>query len=173
MHWIQFGHFHGIWGNHDRLLEMRRRLKRMEVLEIAGKRLGLVHGTFYPVGRQRRLKAWFKKEKIDILLFGHSHVVTTKTLDGVFLFNPGSVTGKFPATHGSFGLLTLNGTIESQVIAVQYQTPVLRRAILNVPSWIIRQGTAFLESWPYCNLSRFWDTFRSLLRLASQNQERH
>jgi uncharacterized protein len=152
----KLGNFFGIWGNHDRLPEMRQRLKRIEVLEIDGKRIGLIHGLFYPVGRQRRMMAWFKKYKIDILLFGHSHIVTNKIVDGVFLFNPGTVTRKFPATQGSFGLLTLNGSITSKVIPIKYNLPAKRKLLMLLPTLVIREGTRFLESWPYIDISPLW-----------------
>jgi uncharacterized protein len=155
----KLGNFHGIWGNHDRLPEMRQRLKRIEILEVGGKRLGLIHGLFYPVSRQRRLKAWFKKDQIDILLFGHSHMVTSKILDGVLLFNPGSVVGKFPASHRSFGLLILNGTVETQVIPIENNVPIRHNPFREIPAWIIRTGTGFLESWPYIDLSPLWSRF--------------
>ncbi len=154
----RLGNFYGIWGNHDRLPEMRRRLKRIEVLEIDGKRLGLIHGLFYPVGRQRRMIAWFKKYKIDILLFGHSHVVTNKIVDGVFLFNPGTVTCKFPATQGSFGLITLNGAIASRVIPIKYDLAFKRKLLMLLPTLVIREETRFLEAWPYIDLSPLWSS---------------
>jgi uncharacterized protein len=151
------GKFRGIWGNHDRLPEMRRRLKRMEIIEIGGKRVGLIHGLFYPVGLHRRLKAWFKQDNLDILLFGHSHVATIKKLGKVLLFNPGSVTAKFPAAFGSFGIMTLNGAVKSQIIPVQNNISLKTRILTAIPAWIIREGTSFLESWPYIDFSFLWN----------------
>jgi uncharacterized protein len=156
-----FGNFYGVWGNHDRLPEMRRCLKRMEILEVGGKRLGIIHGLFYPVGLQRRLKVWFKHHQIDILLFGHNHAVTRKILNGILFFNPGTLTGKFPATHGSFGLLTLNGTVTSQVIPIYYDIPLKQKIITTIPAWIIREGTNFLNSWPYIDLSPLWNKLKN------------
>jgi uncharacterized protein len=162
----KLGNFFGIWGNHDRLPEMRRRLKRMEVLEIDGKRVGLFHGFFYPVGAQRRMIAWFKKYRIDILLYGHSHTVTNKIIDGVFLFNPGSVTGKFPATQGSFGLLTLNGSVSSEIIPINYNLPLKKRLLIWLPNLVIREGTRFLGTWPYIDLTQLWASIKLALRRA-------
>jgi putative phosphoesterase len=163
------GNFHGIWGNHDRLPEMRKRLNRIEVLEVDGKRLGLIHGLFYPVGREKRLKAWFKNYKIDVLLFGHNHLVTCKIVDGILLFNPGTVTCQFPATQGSFGLLTLNGTITGKVIAVKHCSPMWKKYLILVPSLFIREGTRFLESWPYMDLSPLWSNAGIILKRLSLN----
>ena len=163
--------FAGVWGNHDRLPVMREKLNRTEVLEIGGKRLGLVHGTFFPVGRQRRLKAWFKKHRIDILLFGHSHVVTRKMVDGVLLFNPGTVTCKFPASCGSFGILTLDDTVTSEIVILHSNISFLRRLLTALPAWIIREGTVFLESWPFPDISRWRQVFRAAGRKAAGHIE--
>lgn len=152
----ELGNFYGIWGNHDRIPEMRQKLNRIEILEVGGKRLGLIHGLFNPIGRQRRLKAYFKKRNIDVLLFGHSHLVTNKMEEGILLFNPGTVTSQFPAAQGSYGLLTLNGTIMSKVIQIKYDIPFRRKLLILFPSLFIREGTRFLESWPYIDLSPLW-----------------
>lgn len=163
----KFSNFYGIYGNHDRLPEMRT-LKKMDVLEIAGKRLGIIHGLFYPVGRQRRMKAWFKKDNIDILLFGHSHVITSKVIDGIPVFNPGTLTGQFPATFNSYGLLTLNGTIDCEIIRWNKHTPIRRQLLTFIPALIIRNGTVFLESWPYIDISPFMRGLRFTLKKVKQ-----
>jgi len=157
------GRFYGIWGNHDRLPEIRQRLKRMEVVEIAGKRLGLIHGLFDPVARLRRLKYCFKDEDVDILLFAHSHLITQKMLDGVFLFNPGTVSSKFPASQGSFGILTLDGSIKSEIIILDKTAPVRWKWLWFLPAALIRYGTIFLEAWPYIDFSS-WNFFTKHIR---------
>lgn len=159
----KLGNFYGIQGNHDRLPEMRRRLKRIEILEVDGKRMGLIHGLFSPVGRQRRMLARFKKQKIDILLFGHSHLISSKMVEGIFLFNPGTVTCRFPASQGSFGLLTLNGSVNSKVIPIEYDFPVSWKLLTLLPALIIREGTRFLESWPYIDFNPLQGQVRLLL----------
>ncbi len=163
----QTGKFCGVWGNHDRLPEMRRKLNRLEVREVDGKRIGLIHGLFYPPGRQRRMLHWFKKQNIDIMLFGHSHLITQKTIGGVYVFNPGTVTCKFPAIRGSFGLLTLNGAVSTQVIILGGKGTLTWKILTAFPAWFIREGTGFLESWPYLDLSPVWNFLRPLKRVIS------
>jgi uncharacterized protein len=164
----KLGNFYGIWGNHDRLPVLRKELNKMEVIELGGKRLGLIHGFFYPVSSQRRMKYWFREHDIDILLYGHTHSVTKKTIDGVLLFNPGAVTCKFPATMGSFGLLTLDGTITTEIIPTGELLPMKKRLLFLIPAFVIKNGTRFLESWPYVNTGplvnlsrRIWSTISS------------
>jgi uncharacterized protein len=163
------GNFYGIYGNHDRLPVLRKELKKMEVIELGGKRLGIIHGFFYPVSSQRRMKYWFREHNIDILLYGHTHSVIQKTINGVLLLNPGSVICKFPAIMGSFGLLTLDGSTKFEIIPTGDLLPAKKRLLFLIPAFIIRNGTRFLESWPYVDtaplvkLSRnFWASIRSV-----------
>ena len=115
----QLGKFYGVAGNHD-FARIRSLLPETDVLEIDGKRLGLVHGngSSMPSGLQRGLKARFKGEKLDAILYGHTHVIQNKVVDDTLYFNPGSVAGKFPAYRRSYGILRVNGTIESEVIPI-------------------------------------------------------
>ena len=147
------GNFHGIIGNHDSLID-RRELKVMDVVEICGKRLGLIHGLFIPIARPKRIRALFRKHKVDVLLFGHNHLAINKIQKGILIFNPGTVTNRFPSTYGSFGMLTLetNGAISSEIIHLDCQTKPpdnLRQKILAV---IIRNAIIWLEACPYMDI---------------------
>jgi putative phosphoesterase len=147
----KMGNFFGIIGNHDDSIG-RKELKVIEVVELAGKRLGLIHGLFLPIARPKRMRAWLKKYDVDALLFGHNHLVTNRMMNGVFLFNPGTVTGQFPATQATFGLLTLDGSITGEIVPLDYDIPYLRKKTLKIIAAIIRSGIRWLEAWPYIDL---------------------
>jgi uncharacterized protein len=156
----KFTRFCGVIGNHDSLIG-RQKLNVVEILELGGKRLGLIHGLFLPMARPKRMVAWLRKYNIDILLCGHSHLAASRTLNGVFLFNPGTVTGQFPATQASFGILTLNGDIKSEIIHLQDMQP--KDYLHKIMASVIRSGIRFFEAWPYIdirfilkNINRTW-----------------
>jgi len=166
----QLGHFYGIIGNHDSQIG-RKQLNVIEVIEMAGKRLGLIHGLFLPMARPKRMRAWLKKYDIDVLLFGHNHLITQKTVGGVYLFNPGTVTGQFPATQATFGMLTLNGTIKGEIIPLDYSIPYRRNKLLRALAFLIRLGIRWLEAWPYIDpRPAVRSTKQHLLRLGVQIQ---
>jgi uncharacterized protein len=168
----KMGNFYGIYGNHDRLPILRKELKKIEVIELNGKRLGIIHGFFCPVSSQRRMKFWFKEHNIDILLYGHTHSVLKKNLNGVLLVNPGSVICKFPATKGSFGLLTLDSSMDFKVISTGDNLPFRKRLLFTVPALIIRNGTRFLESWPYIDTAPLVSLFRKIWGLVRLNYQK-
>jgi len=114
----RLGNFYGVVGNHD-FTRIRAVLPETDVLDVDGKRLGLVHGDGrMPSGLQRGLKARFKGERLDAILYGHTHITQNEVIDDTLYFNPGSVAGRFPAYRRSYGILHVNGTIESEVIPI-------------------------------------------------------
>lgn len=111
----ELGDFHGVCGNMDPL-SIKMALPEKEVLEIGGKRIGLIHGSGAPWDLATRVRGQFLD--VDAVLYGHSHVACSETLEGVLCVNPGSATGKFPANGETFGILTVSDDIEGEIIAL-------------------------------------------------------
>jgi|SRR3990170_979200 len=94
-------------GNGDDQLSNDRRVKDAHLLEIEGLSIGLTHGVDYPEPPWRSLETAMEYEfgrRVDVLVFGDSHVSLVETYKGIFLVNPGSLT--FPN-----GLVNVPGTI--------------------------------------------------------------
>jgi len=97
-----------VHGNMDST-ELKKALPEKEVFEVNGRRIGLVHGSGAPFGIAERVRRQF--EKVDVIIFGHSHEPCNRYIQGVLLFNPG------PA-RDSFGLLTITDVIKGQILRV-------------------------------------------------------
>jgi predicted phosphodiesterase len=143
----KLNNFYGIAGNHDDKF-LRRELKGMAVLEIGGKRLGLFHGFFIPVAIQKRMKAVFKKHKIDALL----------------MFNPGSVTGHFPASSASFGLITLDGSISGEIVPLEGTHNAARSYLVQLVAVLFQKAMRRLETWPYPDFPQYTTNMRLALK---------
>src|SRR4030042_223061 len=115
----KLGNFWGVTGNHD-FAKIRAVLPATDVLEVNGKRLGLVHGhgSSMPRGLQKGLRARFNGQKIDAILYGHTHVTRSRMVEDVLYFNPGSAAGRFPAYRKSYGVLTVNGDIKAEIFPI-------------------------------------------------------
>jgi putative phosphoesterase len=115
----KLGNFWGVTGNHD-FAKIRAVLPPTDVLEVHGKRLGLVHGhgSSMPRGLQKGLRARFNGQKLDAILYGHTHVARNRMVGDVLYFNPGSAGGRFPAYRRSYGVLTVDGTIKAEIFPV-------------------------------------------------------
>ena len=81
----------GVAGNVDdeRIIE---RLGYKKLVEIEGKRIGMVHGHGQG-GTTPSRKEGFADTEVDCILFGHSHIPFKEHVQGC-RFNPGSATDK-------------------------------------------------------------------------------
>ena len=109
------GAFRGVYGNMDPPA-VRVVLPEKEVLELGGKRIGLVHGWGAPVGLQKRALDCFSD--VDAVLYGHSHMARSEVVDGVLVLNPGSGSGSFPARRKTYGVLVIEETIRSEIVTI-------------------------------------------------------
>jgi hypothetical protein len=155
--------FYGIAGNHDDDL-VRHELKGMEILQVDGKQLGLFHGFLLPFAGQKRMKVLFKEYKIDAILYGHTHFAISKSIDDVFVFNPGSVTGSFPANYASFGLLTLDGSISGEIVYLEKTHKIAGGFLGQFATMLLQRVVCWVETWPYPDFPQYMAKTRPALR---------
>ncbi len=116
-------------GNNDPP-EIVRRYGRRRVLEIAGVRVGMVHGDEGRGARtvDRAVNAFGGADaaagELDAVLFGHSHVPLLERRGRLLLLNPGSPTDRRRQPAFSYAILT----VESGVLAARSVTYPDRRA---------------------------------------------
>ncbi len=94
-------------------------LKPKEIIEAGGFRIGLIHGWGPPEGLPERILGEFKGEKVDCIVFGHSHHPINEIKDGILLFNPGSPTDKIFTPYNSYGILEIIDKITGKIIKLQ------------------------------------------------------
>jgi len=94
--------------------EMYERLGEIRLLELAGFRIGVLHGHGgYGNVRDRVLAAF---TDVDCIVFGHTHAPYCQKHEGVLLFNPGSPTDRRRQPRASYGLLHLGREIRGEII---------------------------------------------------------
>jgi putative phosphoesterase len=86
---------------------LREALPRQRVVEIAGKRIGMVHVPGPRAGREARLAARFPE--CDAIVYGHTHVPDVERYEDAWILNPGSPTERRAAPAHSMLLLTIRG----------------------------------------------------------------
>jgi len=89
------------------------------VFEVSGVTIGLIHGYGPPDQLPKRLTEVFKKDKVDIIIFGHSHQPMNETIGGTLYFNPGSPTDTVFAPYCSYGIIEINGKIKADIIKIK------------------------------------------------------
>ncbi len=108
----QFAPVESAAGNNDGN-ELAERFGKRKILQLEGFRIGLIHGDA-GIGRKTEDKAFdaFRRERVDLIVFGHSHIPFMEKREDVWMFNPGSPTDKRFQPEYSYGLLELDGTIK-------------------------------------------------------------
>lgn len=111
--------FTGVAGNMD-TAPVRRSLRPFDVVSVAGLRIGLIHGWGPPGPLPAMLHAELAREKLDAIVYGHSHQALNEVMGDVRLFNPGSVTDNVFAPFRSYGLLTVTAEtgIQGEIIKI-------------------------------------------------------
>jgi len=94
----------------DGAFEMKEKAER--IITVGGdvkRRILLLHGHTVNVKfGLERIVYHAQEREVDACFFGHTHVETQFTKNGIFFMNPGSLTEPRGAAHGSFGLVTIS-----------------------------------------------------------------
>jgi len=94
----------------------RCNLPLRRIVTAGAARIGLIHGWGPPGGLEMRLLQEFTHDRIDALVFGHSHRPLCLRHQGVLLFNPGSAADRREAHHHTVGLLEVDDGITGQIL---------------------------------------------------------
>lgn len=97
-----------VYGNMDSG-ELKRMLPDKRTIEVAGRQIGLFHGSGGPWGIAERVRPLFGD--IDIIIFGHSHLSFNEYIRGTLMFNPGRA-------RDSYGIVTIEKEIEAEIVRV-------------------------------------------------------
>ncbi len=97
-----------VYGNMDSG-ELKRMLPDKRTIDVAGRQVGLVHGSGGPWGMAERVRPLFGD--IDVIIFGHSHLSFNEYIRGTLMFNPGRA-------RDSFGILTIEKEIKAEIVRV-------------------------------------------------------
>ena len=95
-----------VFGNMDDD-HLRKLLPESMIFECDSIRFGLYHGE----GPAKRVLEFaqekFGKEKVDVVIFGHSHIAVNQTIAGVLYLNPGSPNDIISATQCTYGIIEI------------------------------------------------------------------
>jgi len=111
------GTFRGVYGNIDGP-DIRKELPAIDTIQAEGFMIGLNHPAEggSPLTLEQRLRPKFPG--VHAIIHGHSHRTKNDLRDGVLWFNPGSATGRFPATKKTYGILTVDKEIHGEIITL-------------------------------------------------------
>ncbi|HTZ11350.1 MAG TPA: metallophosphoesterase family protein, partial [Candidatus Margulisiibacteriota bacterium] len=62
---------------------------------------------------------FFKDERADVIIFGHSHSPLNEKIGNTLYFNPGSATDKIFAPYNSYGVIEVNESgIKAKIVRI-------------------------------------------------------
>jgi putative phosphoesterase len=100
----------GVGGNNDPP-ELRRWFGDRKILKIERARIGMVHGHAGRHAAHENAVAAFAGERVDAILYGHSHRPRLERIEGgPLVANPGSPTDKRTNPTYSYAIMTVDGS---------------------------------------------------------------
>jgi len=97
--------------------EVRIRLKEKEIISVGNFKIGLIHGKGHPKNLLDFIKGAFN-DKLDAVVFGHSHTPLNEKKEGVLYFNPGSPTDTLFSPCRSYGILEIGSDIKGTIVKI-------------------------------------------------------
>ena len=97
-----------VHGNMDEA-DMRENYPDKKIISVEDVKILLVHGWGDPYTLPYRLLEVYRDLKVDAIVFGHSHVPFNDSIEGIYLFNPGTPTDRIYAKRRSFGIIEVDG----------------------------------------------------------------
>lgn len=108
----------GVCGNMDDE-KLSKKFPARRVLECEGCRIGVVHGHGQKHLVLKFVQEEFCDDKVDVVIFGHTHTPFKETIDSVLYFNPGSPTDDIFAPYKSYGILEISGKdVQAKIVKV-------------------------------------------------------
>ncbi len=106
--------FKAVAGNMDSE-ELKRRLPEKLIFKAGKYRIGITHGRGAPSDLLNALGEIFSGDKLDLIIFGHSHLALNKKIGDTVFFNPGSPVDKIYAESNSYGIIEINGGMKLKI----------------------------------------------------------
>lgn len=90
------------------------------IVSVAGKRIGLIHGWGAKQGLENRIIEKFQEKKLDLIVYGHTHVPYWGKIAGIDMFNPGSASQNRYLEAGTVGIIDIeDGTLDARILVVR------------------------------------------------------
>lgn len=106
--------FVGVYGNNDND-HLRNELPSKEIITLESYKIGICHGDGSKKLTIDNVYDIFSKDKVDIIIYGHSHKASVTTKHKVLYLNPGSFSNKRKEPWNSYIILELKKGVPPRV----------------------------------------------------------
>ena len=98
--------------------EIKDVLPKKEIFKAGNFKIGVLHGHGAPHNIFEIINEEFKKDKLNIIVFGHTHCAFNEKRGDTLFFNPGSPTDKLCEDCNTYGIIEVNNGIEAKILKV-------------------------------------------------------
>lgn len=98
--------------------DLTKSLPSKTIVEAGRFKIGLTHGSGSPFNLMDKVKKEFS-EKVNVIVYGHSHFPANEVRGGILFFNPGTPTDKIFARYNTYGILTIDGEIKGEIVKIK------------------------------------------------------
>lgn len=106
-----------VYGNMD-TAQTKKLLAEKEIICVNKFKVGIAHGAGAPDKLIDFLTDAFKNDRVDLIVFGHSHKPFNKKIAGILFFNPGSPTDTVFAPYNSYGIIEITDSISAKIVRI-------------------------------------------------------
>jgi putative phosphoesterase len=100
----------GVTGNNDDP-SLHARFKEKIIIQAGPYRIGVTHGHGQKGTTFKRAWGAFEGEKLDVIIFGHSHIPYLEKHEETWVLNPGSPTDKRRQIYFSYAMIELSAEL--------------------------------------------------------------
>ncbi len=100
----------GVTGNNDGA-DIHQHFNETLLLDIGSFRIGVTHGHSFSKTTLDQAMDTFAHERVDVIIFGHSHIPYLEQHGGIWVLNPGSPTDKRRQPRYSYATMKVTDTI--------------------------------------------------------------
>jgi len=97
-----------VYGNMDEA-PIKKILPRRRIVDLGGVLVGVCHGLGKDRDAYINAQDEFKRDKVQVVVFGHSHQPLNEQKGNVLYFNPGSPNDFVKAPYCSYGMIEIKG----------------------------------------------------------------
>ena len=108
-----------VQGNMDEM-PVKKELPIKEIIDCGNIKIGVTHGHIGDTREAlKNAQALFKNDKMDVVIFGHSHLALSQKIGNCLYFNPGSPNDSVRAKFFSYGLISVEaGKIKAEIVKI-------------------------------------------------------
>ncbi|MGC2422824.1 MAG: metallophosphoesterase family protein [Nitrospirota bacterium] len=96
--------------------EVSNNLPEKRIIQAGKFKIGLIHGGGSVRDLEDRVIRKFRDDKVDCIVYGHSHRANIEKRDNILLVNPGSPTDRAHAPWNSYAVITVDEELKAEIV---------------------------------------------------------